>query len=204
MSIITYFGFNWNYIINLKTFNINLASILILILYFINLKNVNSSEENEEESSSDLTVKQIMTRFIICSVLLVIVSIFLTNVTDKLNKQFNLGSTVGGAIFLGIATSLPELTSSFSLARLGNFNASFGNVLGSNIFNFTILSISDLFFKNGNIFIMNNEAINLIFWGSVSSIFVILLLFTQKKRILSTISSILIILCYISSIVNSI
>lgn len=207
MVVIVYFGFSWDYIISLKNFNINLASILILVLYFINLRSLNSEESSSDEenaSLTNLTVKQICVRFLICSILLVIVSILLTNTTSRLNEELNLGATVGGAIFLGVVTSLPELTSSISLAKLGNFNASFGNIFGSNIFNLTILSVSDILYKDGNIFISNSEALNLIFWGLISSVLVLCLFFTQRKLILSYLISILVIICYVSSIVFSI
>lgn len=205
MYIIVYFGFNWDYILKIGIFQVNISSILILILYFINLKSLNSDDSNSSDnSSSSLTVKQITFRFIICSILLVIVSIFLTNVTSKLNDKLSLDSTTGGAIFLGIATSLPELTSSIALAKLGNFNAAFGNVLGSNVFNFTILSISDIFYNKGNIYITNNEAINLILYGIIASIFAILLVFTKRSSSLSKLLSALILLTYVLSIVFSI
>ena len=145
--IICLLGMNFNYSLNLGFLNVSYASIAILVLYIINITKMNdsSSEGSDEEDNVNLTVKQIIFRFILCSILLVIFSMLLTKVTDKLNGELGLGATVGGAIFLGIATSLPELTSSFNLVRLGNFNASFGNVIGSNLFNFTILAIGDIF-----------------------------------------------------------
>ncbi len=42
---------------------------------------------------------------------------------------------MAGALFLGIATSLPEAASTVTLLRMGNVDIAFGNIVGSNIFN---------------------------------------------------------------------
>ncbi|WP_250278713.1 sodium:calcium antiporter [[Clostridium] colinum] len=204
--IICFIGMKYNYSLNIGFLNVSYASILILILYIINITKMNdSSSENSEdnEDNLDLSIKQIIFRFIICSILLVIFSMMLTEVTDKLNTKLGLGVTVGGAIFLGIATSLPELTSSFNLVRLGNFNASFGNVIGSNLFNFTILAIGDIFYSKGNIFSPDKQADNLIIWGIIATFIVIGTLYTKKSQKSSMFLGILIISCYIASILFS-
>ena len=56
-----------------------------------------------------------------------------------------MGATFGGALFLGVATSLPELTATINLSKRGNINAAYGNIIGSISFNFCILSVADLF-----------------------------------------------------------
>ncbi len=203
--LICLLGIKYNYSLNLGFLNVSYASIIIIILYVINLSKSNDdSQNNNSDSNNDdsinLTVKQIIFRFIICSVLLLLFSVLLTKVTDKLNSQLGLGATVGGAIFLGIATSLPELTSSFNLVRLGNFNASFGNVIGSNIFNFTILAIGDIFYSKGNMFSPDKQSNNLIIWGIISTIIVISTLYTKKSEKTSMFLGLLIIISYIASI----
>ncbi|MBS5794257.1 MAG: sodium:calcium antiporter [Clostridiales bacterium] len=206
--LICLLGMRYNYSLNLGFLNVSYASIIIIILYVINLSKSNDDSQNnnsdsDNDDSINLTVKQIIFRFIICSILLLLFSVLLTKVTDKLNSQLGLGATVGGAIFLGIATSLPELTSSFNLVRLGNFNASFGNVIGSNIFNFTILAIGDIFYSKGNIFSPDKQSNNLIIWGIISTIIVISTLYTKKSEKTSMFLGLLIIISYIASILFS-
>ncbi len=206
--LICLLGMRYNYSLNLGFLNVSYASIIIIILYVINLSKSNDDSQNnnsdsDNDDSINLTVKQIIFRFIICSILLLLFSVLLTKVTDKLNSQLGLGATVGGAIFLGIATSLPELTSSFNLVRLGNFNASFGNIIGSNIFNFTILAIGDIFYSKGNIFSPDKQSNNLIIWGIISTIIVISTLYTKKSEKTSMFLGLLIIISYIASILFS-
>ena len=84
---------------------ISVYSIILLVLYACSIKFMaGDSAETEGEDNSPLTLKQIIIRFIIMAVLLVTASIFITVAADHLSEEFNLGKTVGGALFLGVAT----------------------------------------------------------------------------------------------------
>lgn len=124
---------------------INVASLLILVVYVVSFRFLSSDDsENDEEDTSPLTVKQIVVRFVLMACGLVGMSIVVTMLTDRLQEELNLDASLAGAIFLGVATSLPELSSSIALVRRRNFNAMIGNVIGSNMFNFTIFSVADI------------------------------------------------------------
>ena len=159
--------------------NVNAASLIILVIYFVSLKFLSSDDtETEEEDDSPLTVKQIVVRFALMALGLVAMSIVVTFFTDKLQEKLNLGASIAGALFLGIVTSLPELTSSIALVRHKNFNAMVGNVVGSNMFNFTILSIADIIagetpiYSKINVFFMRDDSMQMIVFGVLSTIFV--------------------------------
>lgn len=196
-----YFPFN----LPIPFLTLNWASVAIVIVYVINLKAINSDDitENDNEDTVDLSVKQIVFRFILMAVLLVIVSVLLTQVTDKISEKLNLGKTVAGAIFLGVATSLPELTASINLVRLKNFNASIGNVVGSNLFNFLILCFGDLIYTQNGIFTKTQDSVTIIFFAIISSIFTMVALKTKRFRVVSVALGILIIASYVLSIAFS-
>lgn len=162
--------------------NVNAASLVILVVYFISLKFLSSDDtQNEEEENSPLTVKQIVVRFVLMSLGLVIMSIVVTYFTDIIQERINLGASLAGAIFLGVVTSLPELSSSIALVRKRNFNAMVGNVLGSNMFNFTIFSIADFIAGNTVIYKNSSESMYMIVFGVLSSLFVIVSLALQSR-----------------------
>ena len=158
-----------------------------------------SSENREDDSNSDLTVKQIINRFIICAILLVIASIFITFVTDKLASDLNLGESLAGALFLGVATSLPEMTSCFALVKKGNINACVGNIIGSCSFNFLIISIADILYRDGSVYLGSEQTKYLILFGTISSIITTILIFVKTKTT-NTVSKALIPFYIISSI----
>lgn len=156
-----------------EVFNTNPVSIIILIIYLGAVKMMSSDDSKEEDSleiETTLTKNQILARFGIFSIMLVIVSIALTFTTDILAQKLNLGMTVAGALLLGVATSLPELTSSISLVRMKNFNATTGNIVGSNLFNFSILFIADITYSGNSIYFSNPEASNLVIAGLIATL----------------------------------
>ena len=162
--------------------NVNAASLVILVVYFISLKYLSSDDcESEGEEDSPLTVKQIVTRFVLMSLGLVGMSIIVTYFTDIIQEELNLGASLAGAIFLGVVTSLPELSSSVALVRKRNFNAMVGNVVGSNMFNFTIFSIADFIAGNTIVYIKSASSMYMIVFGILSSLFVIISLALQNK-----------------------
>ncbi len=162
--------------------NINVASLLILIVYFVSLRFLSSDDsENEEEDDSPLTVKQIVVRFVLMALGLVVMSVVVTFFTDKLQEKMNLGASLAGAIFLGVATSLPELSSSIALVRRRNFNAMVGNVVGSNMFNFTILSIADIIAGKTIVFVPSADSMQMIVFGGFSTVLVAASILLQAR-----------------------
>ncbi|MFA5658675.1 MAG: cation transporter [Oscillospiraceae bacterium] len=168
---------------DLTRFNISIYSVIIIALYVLSIRFMAGDTASEEgESDSPLTLKQIAVRFSILAVLLVSASVGITYVTDMLESKLSLGATYAGAVFLGVATSLPELTSSIALVRKGNFNACVGNVIGSGIFNFCILAVADLIYRKGSVYSSDTQSRLLVVLGSISTLLVIITLSIKSKN----------------------
>ena len=168
----------------------SLASPVILVLYVIYVSKMpKSSESDDKECDDNLTLKQAVIRFGICAVILIGSSIALTYLTDMVADRLNLGKTFAGALFLGVATSLPELISSVTLCHRGNFDAAAGNIIGSNIFNFTILFVADVFSfmpNSSSVYILNTESMWLLIFGAIAATTTVLMLFVKNKTSGST------------------
>ncbi|HHX62164.1 MAG TPA: cation transporter [Epulopiscium sp.] len=164
---------------DIKLLGISIVSIAIAIIYILCIKKMaNDTSEDIQDATvhTNLTSKQLFTRFALFSVLLVIASISITYVSDMVALKLNLDVTLAGALLLGIATSLPELASCIALAKIGNLNAMVGNILGSNIFNLFILLLADLSFTTGSIYTSNQQSQNLIFFGVISTFAILAIL----------------------------
>lgn len=153
--------------------HVNLVSIVILAGYIALLIFQPKSENVEkEEANTKLSLKQIIVLFTVCSLLLIGASICIAILSDKMINEISwLNGTVGGAILLGVATSLPEVISTWSLFKKKNFDAAFSNMIGSCTFNFSILTIANLLsWRNATIgsetFIATERGI---FWSSQSA-----------------------------------
>ncbi len=156
---------------------INIASFVIILLYIWGIKSLSLDDSSTEEAelAGDLSARAILLRFALLSLLLVLVSVSLTFVTDLLSQKYNLGVSFAGAVFLGVATSLPELVSTIQLVRLGNYNAA----CGSNLFNFTILAIADFLYTAGTVYIFDYQSMVMLFCGAVACLS--MLLFVRSK-----------------------
>lgn len=166
--------------------SINVASVIIVILYIISCRFMASDDESSgSEDDNDLTIKQVVTRFVLCAAGLVVSSVVITYVTNIIDSRYHLGSSLAGALFLGVATSIPELASSISLIGKRNYNAMVGNVLGSNMFNYIIFSLADIIAFGTDIYEQAPQALAdsklLIILGLVST-FAALAALLLKKR----------------------
>ena len=182
--------------------SVSVTSVLIILLYVLTVWVMyhmgGTSAESEDSSSVTLTKKQIMFRFTVVSVGIVVFRILLTYITDELSERLNLGKTIAGAIFLGVATSLPETASTWNLFKIKNYDIAVGNIVGSCLFNFTILSVADFFYSGGGIYAINDvSTMNLILFASMASILAFVLL-KFRNKVTGVICPVGIIACYIA------
>ena len=155
----------------------NPMSILIIVTYVLSVVKTPKEEENETEEDKSsrfdkLSVKQISILFAVFAICLIGASIGLTYLTDWVVASFSLNSTFGGALFLGVATSLPEMTATITLCKKRNFNAAYGNILGSCCFNFIILTFADILSFNcpSSLYHLDQSAFLLLILGAISFI----------------------------------
>lgn len=145
-------------------------------------------------------------RFVFFAIVIVISSLLVSITTDNIARETGVGSSFVGAIFLGVATSLPEMTSLISLIRMRNYDIAVGNIVGSNLFNFGIIALTDVLYFSGNIFeIADISNSLLVFVGLAESIVLAFVLFgiKIKNKFLYAIPSVLIILVYCYYITTS-
>ena len=143
----------------------NPMSLVVIAIYVVSVILTPKTEEKEEqeEVTSKLTVKQIWILLAVFSVILIGASISVTLVTEQIVANFHIDGTFGGSLFLGVATSLPEVTATISLCKKKNFDAAYGDILGSCVFNIIILGIADaLSFKAGPLYNITSESFMLI------------------------------------------
>ena len=156
----------------------NPMSIVVIAIYVVSIiltPKTEEKEEQEEEVKSKLTVKQIWILLAVFSVILIGASISVTLVTDQIVENYHIDGTFGGSLFLGVATSLPEVTATISLCRKKNFDAAYGDILGSCVFNIIILGIADaLSFKAGPLYTVTSESLMLII-GTAFTLLVVFL-----------------------------
>ena len=149
--------------------NLNVLSILCIVLYIVaiftthttkDIEQVRAGEHvNVKDETPKQAVKPIIAKFVLCAILLVGVSIAITFLSNMIAEEYGLNKGLAGALFLGLATSLPEIVGSITLMRAGNYNTAYGNIIGSCLFNFMIIGVADIFYFGGTVFLSNTTTI---------------------------------------------
>ncbi len=89
--------------------------------------------------------------FLLAGIVTVYASIKLSEYADVISEKTAMGGMMVGTLLLAGATSLPEVSTSFSAAAIGNADIAVGNMIGSNLFNLFILAAFDFLLRKRRI-----------------------------------------------------
>ncbi|SFB12737.1 cation:H+ antiporter [Lentibacillus halodurans] len=89
--------------------------------------------------------------FILAAAITVYTARKLSEYADVISEKTAMGGMIVGTILLAGATSLPEVTTSFSAVIIDNIDIAVGNMLGSNLFNVFILAAFDLYYRRNRL-----------------------------------------------------
>ena len=185
-----------------SSFSINyigIPTIIIIISYLIFLYLSSFIKPKNKE----ITIKKdnsTIYKFLLTSIFMIIISYLLTITVDNITKTYSLVSVSSvGAFLLGITTSLPEVVSSLTLIKYKNYTVALSNIIGSNMFNLLILSITDILFKKSSLYnYVESSSILMIKICIVTSILVIISLNKKiKNKFIYIMPTLLLILSYI-------
>lgn len=149
-------------------FGVSIVSMVILVIYVLGarliamLERKRAAEVLEKEAEvghyDEISAGKAYTVFIICAVIVIINGVWLSYIGDQLSETTGLSHSFVGNLFLAISTSLPEVAVSLAAIRLGAIDLAIGNVLGSNLFNITLLAIYDVVDGSSNFWASLNNA----------------------------------------------
>jgi cation:H+ antiporter len=149
-----------------RVLNLGLVSPLLLALYLLALRSVHdhdralraamaaeaagdAAEAAAEQPPPRLATRRAWWRFGIAAAVVLAAGSWLPGVADQLATAAGLSRSFVGTVFMAIATTLPEMAVTFGALRLGALDLAIGNLLGSNLFNVSILAVDDLFYTRG-------------------------------------------------------
>lgn len=195
VMLLNYFG-----ILDVEFATLNIITFIFIGVYALAVRHLagesceGPSYENEEPIT--LTLRQIVTRFAMAAVVIVVMSVILTYITDDIAAKYNLGVGLAGAIFLGVATSLPEVASTIALVRMRNYDIAVGNIVGSNLFNFLVLCTADLFSRGDVYDYADFNVVKLLFFGVMATLLTVPML-KCKNWIVRSLCAVGIVACYL-------
>jgi len=148
--------------------HISIYSILILVLYLISTRIIFKFETGQQEIQKKLQqetkkeaevfkydhipLKRAYLFYGFSAAVIIGAGIWLAYIGEELAGLLGLGQSFIGSLFIGFTTTLPEITVSITALYLGAKELAIANMLGSNLFNITIIFINDLLYKKAPIF----------------------------------------------------
>jgi cation:H+ antiporter len=144
--------------INFGKFKVGVDSIMMVVVYFFALsliikqsKKLSISYSNDDLPEGTPELKPAIIWFAGAVAILFIVTPWMVSASTRIAEITGLGTTFIGATLVAFVTSLPELVSTISAAKIGADDMAIGNLFGSNMFNMMSIGIAD-FFLAGSLF----------------------------------------------------
>lgn len=102
-----------------------------------------SQDRDRQRDGRELPLGALILRMTAAAVAILTGGIVLAQTGDILAEQTGLGSSFVGAVLIAIATSLPEVSTTFGAVRIGAFTMAFSNIFGANLLDMSILFLAD-------------------------------------------------------------
>lgn len=182
---------------SIKFFNIGFPSLIIFITYFYYLFSVSKREDDGKKE--DIPIGLLVLKLVIVAIFMIFSSIMLTFVVNKIAVLYpSFSSSLIGAILLGVTTSLPEVITFYTLFRLNNYDLALSNIIGSNLFNLLVLSVSDIFYRTDTIYAFSDSDAFLILILGFITMFISLMgnVFYRKNKFIYIVPSLFIVFIY--------
>ena len=136
--------------------HVGIYSPMLLALYLLALKGVHGHERQAMSLAAAAKAAAARghagsewRRFGLAALVVLVAGAWLPEVADRLAGALGLSRSFVGTVFMAIVTTLPEMAVTLGALRLGALDMAMGNLLGSNLFNVTILAVLDAFYVRG-------------------------------------------------------
>lgn len=136
---------------------VGLDSVALMVIYIFGVHLIQLSnqvggpppEPTERELSDVAPLWQGIVGFAAATLVLVAITPSMVSSAIDIADETGLGTGFIGTTLVALVTSLPEMATTISAARIGAYDLAVGNLFGSNMFNIFALGISDLFLTSG-------------------------------------------------------
>ena len=123
---------------------------------------------------------------------------------ERIAAQSGLGTSFIGVTLLAAATSLPELTTTITAARLGAYTMAISNIFGSNLIMLVLVFPADILYRGGPILQGTSQTVSLAlsFGIVVTAIYLVGLIVRRKPKIGALgLDSVLVMITFLGSLV---
>ncbi len=206
----------------LTLWNVGAGSIILAVVYFVSiyilrtydsrvdwvpvdLPGAQGPDEDQAHSARliGLSMRSLFLRTFLCCLSILVFGTLIVQLAETIADQSGLGDSFVGATLLAGATSLPELTTTITAARLGAYTMAISNIFGSNLIMVVLLLPADIAFTRGPILAQAgaSEIFAIVVGIIVSAVYVVGLLVRRKPRLFNMgLDSVLVLTIYIAGL----
>lgn len=160
---------------------------VILLFYVLSVRQIFYYEKSHAQQTDtpfydeEIAMKKVYLQFVLAALFIVGAGIWLAMIGDEIADTTGWGQNFVGSLFLAFTTTLPEITVSFTALRIGAIDMAVANMIGSNLFNLTIIAFTDLLYKKGPV-LANVSDTNLFTAGAVALMSLIFIFGLRRKN----------------------
>ena len=141
---------------------------IIILLYLVFMWKIFRSEQRQpspqasdqraEPDYGEIPLRRVYLYFAIAAAFIIGAGTWLAIIGGEIAAVTGWGQSFVGSLLLGFTTTLPEITVSFVAMRMGAVDMAVANMIGSNLFNMTVIPIDDLFYLQGPVLASVSES----------------------------------------------
>jgi len=140
---------------------------LLILLYLLFLRMIfkyeqrqsfGAPEEIEVSKYESVSLRRAYLGFAIAALFVIGAGTWLAYVGRDIAESTGWEESFVGSLFLAFTTSLPEISVSFAALQLGAIDMCVANIIGSNMFNMTIIAVDDVFYRQGPVLAAVSES----------------------------------------------
>lgn len=139
-----------------STGHVSWGSWAILALYAMAMRAIYLAEQRQPPpprlTAPTMSLKSALTGYVAAAAVVVGSGIWLPLIGVELARLMGWSNSFVGTLFVALATSVPELATTWGALRIGAIDLAMANLLGSNLFDVLILAIDDLAYREGSLY----------------------------------------------------
>ena len=143
-------------------------------------------EEEIEEEDVDASMRSLVITSVVTGAVIFVAGYALAQTGDALAEQTGIGTGMVGFALIGLSTSMPELSSIIAALRLKRYEMAFGQVLGTNFINLSLILLADGVFSGGPVIneLSRFEAVSSLLGAVLIGVFLIGLLERRNPTVM--------------------
>ena len=154
---------------DVSLWQVGLSSLILLVVYVVGMRVVYVTRpavgsDLEDGDAPEMTLGRAWTMFGLVSLGVISAGFFLAWSTDQVAEITGVASSTLGILAVSLVTSMPEVSTTIAAARMGAVDLGVAGLFGSCVFNVTILTFADIFYRE-DILVNQTEPAHLVAGG---------------------------------------